>query len=160
MDKGNQRFNQQRECTEGGIMVEELEFLRDQNVSLQARIAGLEHEIDQMRRKHSETYELNDILQNRLRETGLSPYLSARDLEPKPERQSAIAAETKPAPLTTNMIDVLRGLLDGTSIDHGRTITPRERAGRGRTLDKLKERGLLDSSYQPTDQARSLMASF
>lgn len=140
-------------------MTEELKFLRDQNISLQARIAGLEHKIDQMRRKHNETYELNEILQNRLRENGLSPYLTASDLVPKPESPPAIAAETKPAPLTTNMLDVLRGLLDGTSIDHGRTITPRERAGRGRTLDKLKERGLLDSGYQPTDQARSLMAS-
>lgn len=140
-------------------MADEIEFLRNQNLSLKAKIAGLEHRMAEMVRKHSATYELNEILQNRLRENGLSPYIAASDLKVEPQSVPASNKQHKPAPLTANMLQVLRELVDGTAVDHGRNVAPRERAGRGRTLDKLLERGLLDSSYQPTEQARAYLSS-
>ncbi|ELQ8317734.1 hypothetical protein B382_19205 [Stutzerimonas stutzeri B1SMN1] len=140
-------------------MADEIEFLRNQNLSLKAKIAGLEHRMAEMVRKHSATYELNEILQNRLRENGLSPYIAASDLKVEPQ---SVPASTKPhrlAPLTANMLQVLREIVDGTAVDHGRHMAPRERAGRGRTLDKLVERGLLDSAYRPTEKANTYLSS-
>lgn len=139
-------------------MSEELEFLRSENHMLKARIAGLEHREAEMVRKHRETYELNEVLQNRLRANGLSPYLLATDEEAAPEISPPSLAQPKLTALTANMLTVLREVVEGRAVDHGRQATPRERAGRGRTLDKLKERGLLDAGYQPTDEARSLVA--
>lgn len=140
-------------------MADEIEFLRNQNLTLKAKITGLEHRMAEMSRKHSATYELNEILQNRLRENGLSPYIAASDLKVEPQSVPASTKQHKPAPLTANMLQVLRELVEGTAVDHGRNVAPRERAGRGRTLDKLLERGLLDSSYRPTEQARAYLPS-
>ncbi len=139
-------------------MSKELEFLRNENFNLKARIAGLEHQLAEQSRKHGATYELNELLQQRLRENGLSPYIKASDLEPAPVSEPATTLLPKAAPLTANMLQVLREVVDGTAVDHGRHATARERAGRGRTLDKLKDRGLLDAAYQPTEDAHSLIA--
>ncbi len=140
-------------------MADEKEFLRDQNVSLRAKIAGLEHQIDELVRRHSETYELNEILQKRLRENGLSPYVTASDLAAETQIVTASVDEPKSSPVTAKMLQVLREVVDGTSVDHGRLLAPRERAGRGRTLDKLQERGLLDSIYRPTERGKFLVSS-
>ena len=138
-------------------MSKELEFLRNENFQLKAKIVGLEHRLAEQGRKHGATYELNEILQQRLRENGLSPYIKASDLEPEPVSEPVPTLLPKAAPLTANMLQVLREVVDGTAVDHGRHASARERAGRGRTLDKLKERGLLDSAYQPTESAHSIL---
>lgn len=139
-------------------MTEELEFLRSENLKLKARIANLEHLQAESVRKHSETYELNEVLQNRLRANGLSPYILPTEQELETASAPANVTYTKAVPLTSNMLKVLREVIDGTAVDHSRHITARERAGRGRTLDKLQERGLLDSAYLPTDDAKALVA--
>lgn len=139
-------------------MSEELAYLRKENHTLKAKIAGLEHREAEMVRKHRDTYELNEVLQNRLRAHGLSPYMLPTEQEVASENCTQSPDQPKLTALTANMLTVLREVIEGRAVDHGRHTTPRERAGRGRTLDKLKERGLLDAAYQPTDDARSLVA--
>ncbi|WP_125877973.1 hypothetical protein [Stutzerimonas xanthomarina] len=138
-------------------MTDELEFLRDENLRLKARIAGLEHQLSEMNRNHNLTYELNEVLQNRLRAHGLSPYIVPTESEREEVSPPVVAKQSKTLPLTANMLGVLREVVEGVAVDHGRQVSPRERAGRGRTLDKLKDRGLLDSTYLPTAEGRSLV---
>lgn len=138
-------------------MTDELEFLRDENLRLKARIAGLEHQLSEMNRNHNLTYELNEVLQNRLRAHGLSPYIVPTESEREEVSLPVIPKQPKPLPLTANMLGVLREVVEGVAVDNGRKVGPRERAGRGRTLDKLKDRGLLDSTYLPTAEGRSLV---
>lgn len=136
-------------------MLDELTFLRDENARLKATIAVMASD-------HDLTYELNEVLVKRLRSNGLSPNILPTQQELASSNQATLTsseAKVKSPKLTRNMLSVLRALVDGVWIDHGLQITPRERAGRGRTMDALKEMGLLNAAYKPTEEARSLVAN-
>ena len=136
-------------------MFDELTFLRAENARLKATIAVMASD-------HDFTYELNEVLVKRLRSNGLSPNILPTEQELASAKQATLTnreAKVKPPKLTSNMLSVLRALVEGVWIDHGLQITARERAGRGRTMDALKDMGLLNSAYKPTEEARSLVAN-
>lgn len=139
---------------------EEIKILRDANLSLQTQVVKLELQIERLVSKRREMYELTETLQERLRENGLSPYITTIDPTPTPEESLSTPgpAPSRESRLTENMRKVLQEVVDGSAVDHGRHVSPRERAGRGRTLDKLQARGLLDTNYRPTDDAITLLA--
>lgn len=140
---------------------EEVKYLRDKNHELSTKIVAMELGIAKKHQQWSETWELNEVLQKRLKANGLSPCI----VPTADELEQARLAEPLPAPaqkskalMTLNMRQALSDIVTGKAVNNGHKETPRERSARGRTLDSLQARGLLDSSYQPTPAALSLFA--